>query len=64
MLKKSRDILNEYAEIWNRIKDLIKRYFDVEVIHYNKYNSAKIKPFRDEIRTALHDEGLLAKVTP
>ena len=44
--KKSKDMLNEYAEIWNGIKDLIGKYFDVEVIHYNKYKSAKIKPFK------------------
>ena len=62
--KKSKDILNEYAEIWNGIKDLIGKYFDIEVIHYNKYKSAKIKPFNDEIRTAFHDEGLPAEETP
>ena len=62
--KKSKDILNEYAEIWNSIKDLIGKYFDVKVIHYNKYKSAKIKPFNDEIRTAFHDEGLPAEETP
>ena len=48
----------------NRIKDLIGKYFDVEVIHYNKQKSAKIKPLRDEIRTAFHDEGLPAEKTP
>ena len=45
--KKNKDILNEYAEIWNGIKDLIGKYFDVEVVHYNKYKSAKIKRFND-----------------
>ena len=63
-LKKNKDILNEYAEIWNSIKDLIGKCFDVEVIHCNKYKSAKIKSFNDEIRTAFHDEGLTAEETP
>ena len=62
--KKNKDILNEYAEIWNSIKDLIGKYFDVEVIHDYKYKSAKIKDFKDEIRTAFHDEGLPAEETP
>ena len=62
--KKNKDKLNEYAEIWDRIKDLLLKHFDVEVIHYNKYNSAKVKPFKNEIRTAVHDEGLLAEETP
>lgn len=62
--KKSKGILNEYAEIWNGIKDLIGKYFDVEVIHYSKYKSAKIKSVNDEIRTAFHDEGLPAEETP
>ena len=62
--KKSKDILNEYAEIWSDIKDLIGKYFDVEIIHYHKYKSAKIKPFNDEIRTAFHNEGLPAEETP
>ena len=47
----------------NRIKDLVRKYFDVEVIYYNKDKSAEIKPFRDEIRTAFHDEGLPAEKT-
>ena len=62
--KKNKDILNEYAEIWNSIKDLIGKYFDVEVVHYNKYKSAKIKPFNDEIKTAFHDERLPAEEIP
>ena len=61
--KKNKDILNEYAEIWNSIKDLIGKYFHVEVINYDKYKSAKLKPFKDEIRTAFHDEGLPAEET-
>ena len=60
-LRKIKDKLNEYAEIWNRIKDLIGKYFDVELIHYNKYKSAKVKPFKDEIRTAFYDKGLPAE---
>ena len=55
-LKKNKDILNEYAEIWNSTKDLIGKCFDVEVIHCNKYKSAKIKPF--------NNEGLTAEETP
>ena len=62
--KKNKDKLDEYAEIWNRIKYLIGKYFDVEVIRYNKYKSAKVKPFKDEIRTAFHDKGLPAGETP
>ena len=63
--KKNKDILNEYAEIWNSIvKDLIGKYIDVEVIHCNKYNSAKINPFNYELRTAFHDEGLSVEETP
>ena len=45
-------------------RDLIGKYFDVKVIHYNKYKSAKVKPFKDEIRTAALDKGLLAEETP
>ena len=62
--KKNKDILNEYAEILNSIKDLIGKYFDVEVIHCNKYKSCKIRPFKNEIRTAFHGEGLPAEETP
>ena len=45
-------------------RDLIGKYFDVKVIHYNKYKPAKVKPFKDEIRTAAHDKGLPAEETP
>ena len=40
--KKNSNKLNEYVEIWNRIKDCIGKYFDVDVIYKNKYKSAKI----------------------
>ena len=62
--KKNKDILNEYAAIWNGIKDLVGKYFDVEVIYYNKCKSTKIKPFIDESRTAFDDEGLPAEEPP
>ena len=32
--------------IWNNIKDFIGKYFDVEVFHYDKYKSAKIKTLK------------------
>ena len=56
------NILLLYAEY--ETEYLIGKYFDVEVINYNKYKSAKVKPFKDEIRTAALDKGLLAEETP
>ena len=39
--KKNKDILNEYEEIWNSIKNLIGKYFDVEGIHYINISQLK-----------------------
>ena len=61
--KKNSNKLNEHVEIWNRIKDHLGNYFDVEVIQEDKYKSAKINSFKDEIRTAFCDDELLVGET-
>ena len=39
----------KYSAIWNRIQDLIGKYFDTEVIHDDKYISNQTKSYKDEI---------------
>ena len=51
------------VEIWNDIKDLIGKDFDVEVIPNNKNISTKMKFFEDEVRINFQDEGLLLEKT-
>ena len=61
---KHEDILNRYIEIRNRRKDILGKYFEVEVILIAKHISTKIISFEDEIRTDIHDNGLLPGKTP
>ena len=56
--KKNNNKLNEHVEISNRIKDHLGKYFDVEVIQENKYKSAKMNSFKNEIKTVFYDDGL------
>ena len=42
-VEKHEDILNQYSEIRNKIKDLIKKDFDVEVIHNEMTNVYQLK---------------------
>ena len=42
-VQKHEDILNQYSKIWNKIKDLIEKDFDVEVIHNEMTNVYQLK---------------------
>lgn len=61
---KHEDILNKYIEIRNRLKDILGKYFEMEVILIAKHISTKIISFKNEIRTDIHDDGLLLRKTP
>ena len=53
-------IENKYSEVLlcNMINQLIKEDFDVEVILENKHITAKIRSYKNEIKTHFHDEEL------
>ena len=56
-------ILNKNSETWDKVKQLIRKHFDVEVIHKNKYITTKLTPHNNKIRTDFHDKGLTTEQT-
>ena len=57
-------MLNKYLEILDRIKKLIEKDFDVELICKNNYIIAKIYSCNNEIKTNFHDKGLPLEQIP
>lgn len=47
--------------MWNRVKELVWRDFDVYVIHDDKYLTNKIKSYADKIKTDCHSDRLPLK---
>lgn len=56
--EKHETVLSKYFEIWKKIKDLIRRDFDVQVTYYDKYIPTWKSSFKDEIRTDYLDDRL------
>ena len=48
MIKK---ILEKYSEIWNKIKSLIKKDFNIEPVYNDKHIKTKIKIYNDRVYT-------------
>ena len=47
--------------MWNRVKELVWRDFDIYVIHDDKYLTNKIKSYGNEIKTDCHSDRLPPK---
>ena len=47
--------LKTYNEIWEKLKNNIKKKFDSEPLYNEKYLKAKIKSYNGKINTNLHN---------
>ena len=47
--------LEKHNEIWQEVKDSLKKEFDKESIYIKKYLKAKIKPYNGKINTNFHN---------
>ena len=47
--------LKAYNEIWEKVKNNIKKKFDSEPLYNEKYLKAKIKSYNGKINTNLHN---------
>ena len=55
---KDDELLEEYNEIWERVKNSIKKEFDSEPLYNEKYLKAKIKSCNGKINTNFHNNKL------
>ena len=52
------ELLEKYNEIWEKVKNSIKKEFDVEPVYNEKYLKAKIKSYNGKINTNFHNNKI------
>ena len=57
-LIKDDKLLEKYNEIWEKVKNSIKKEFDSEPVHHEKYLKAKIKSYNAKINTNFHNNKI------
>ena len=53
LLVNDKEILEKYSEIWSKIIGLIKKEFNSEPVHNDKYITIKIKIYNDKVYTII-----------
>ena len=60
-LLKDDELLEKYNEIWEKVKNSIKKEFDSEPVCNEKYLKAKIKSYNGKINTNFHNNKISKK---
>ena len=60
-LIKDDKLLEKYNEIWEKVKNSLKKEFDSEPVYNEKYQKAKTKSYNDKINTNFHDNKIPGK---
>ena len=55
---KDKKLLEKYNEIWEKVKNSIKREFEDEPVYNEKYLKAKIKSYNGKININFHNNKL------
>lgn len=56
LTEKHKVTVKKYIDMENKTKDVIKKDFDFETIHNDKYIITNMKSKKDEIKTSFHDD--------
>ena len=56
-LIKDDKLLEKYNEIWEKVKNSLKKEFDSEPVYNEKYLKAKIKSYNGKIKTKIPKKG-------
>ena len=57
-LIKDDELLEKHNEIWEKVKNNIKKEFDSKPVHNEKYLKAKIKSYNGKINTNFHNNKI------
>ena len=57
-LIKDDELSEKYNEIWEKVKNSIKKEFDSKVVYNEKYLKAKIKIYNGKINTNFHNNKI------
>ena len=52
------ELLEKYNEIWEKVKNSIKKEFDSDPVYNEKYLKAKIKSYNRKINTNFHNNNI------
>ena len=58
---KDGELLQKYNEIWEKVKNSLKKEFDSEPVYNEKYLKAKIKSYNGKINTNFHGNKIPKK---
>ena len=58
-LNKNDELLEKNSEIWEKVKNSIKKEFDSKPVYNEKYLKAKIKSFNGKINTNFRNNKIL-----
>ena len=59
LLIKDDDLLEKYNEIWEKVKNSIKKKFDSELVYSEKYLEYKIKSYNGKINKNFYNNKIL-----
>ena len=62
-LLKDDELLEKYNEIWENVKNSIKKEFDSEPVYNQKYLKAKIKSYNGKINTNFHNNRVPREIS-
>ena len=57
-LIKDEELLEKYNEIWEKVKNIIKKEFENEPVYNEKYLKAKIKSYNGKIKTNFYNNKI------
>ena len=57
-LIKDDELLEKYNEIWEKVKNSIKKELHSEPVYNEKYQKTKIKPYNGKINTNFHNNEM------
>ena len=57
-LIKDEELFEKYNEIWEKVKNIIKKEFDSELVYNEKYLKAKIKSYSGKTNTNFHNNKI------
>ena len=57
-LIKDYELLEKYNEIWEKVKNNLKKEFDSEPVYNEKYLKAKLISYYEETHTGFHDNEI------
>ena len=62
-LIKGDELIEKYNEVWEKVKNIIKKEVDSEPVCNEKYIKAKVKSYNGKIKTNFHNSKIPKKVS-